>query len=256
MPIAPTSLRAPKQAGIEALLAIGNGDGPGTGTLDCAIKLSQQYDWVYATVGIHPHEAALAKQADFDELQRLVARAQGDCLGRNRARLLLRPFAARRAAERLPATDGDGPCREAAHHHSLPSLRQQRECLGRHAAPAARALGVERTGGRSALLHRVGRARQGGARSGLRRLLRRKHHVSQGAEHPRRGRHSFRSIACSSRPTRLISRRFLIAASATNRLLCVEVARQIAELRGFSAEEIGRQTAENFYNFFRLQQSK
>lgn len=60
-----------KAAGIEALLAIGNGDGPGTGTLDCAVKLSQQYDWVYATVGIHPHEAALAKQADFDELERL-----------------------------------------------------------------------------------------------------------------------------------------------------------------------------------------
>jgi TatD DNase family protein len=60
-------------AGVEALLAIGNGDGPGTGTLDCAIKLSQQYDWVYATVGIHPHEAALATQADFDELQRLAA---------------------------------------------------------------------------------------------------------------------------------------------------------------------------------------
>lgn len=58
-------------AGIEALLAIGNGEGPGTGTLDCAVKLSQQYDWVYATAGIHPHEAALAKQADFDELESL-----------------------------------------------------------------------------------------------------------------------------------------------------------------------------------------
>lgn len=60
-----------KDAGIEALLAIGNGDGPGTGTLDCAVRFSQQYNWVYATVGIHPHEAALAKQADFDELERL-----------------------------------------------------------------------------------------------------------------------------------------------------------------------------------------
>ena len=59
-------------AGIEALLAIGNGDGPGTGTLDCAIKLAQQYDWVYATVGVHPHEAALAKPAEFDELERLA----------------------------------------------------------------------------------------------------------------------------------------------------------------------------------------
>ena len=61
-----------KAAGVETLLAIGNGDGPGTGTLDCAIKFAQQYDWVYATVGIHPHEAALAKQADFNELERLA----------------------------------------------------------------------------------------------------------------------------------------------------------------------------------------
>ncbi len=36
------------------------------------MKLSQQYDWVYATVGIHPHEAELAKPEDFDELQRLA----------------------------------------------------------------------------------------------------------------------------------------------------------------------------------------
>ena len=60
------------QAGISTLLAIGNGDGPGTDTLDCAIKLANQYDWIYATVGVHPHEAALAKQSDFDELERLA----------------------------------------------------------------------------------------------------------------------------------------------------------------------------------------
>ena len=61
-----------KAAGVTTILAIGNGDGPGTGTLDCAIKLAQQHEGVYATVGIHPHEAALAKQQDFDELERLA----------------------------------------------------------------------------------------------------------------------------------------------------------------------------------------
>ena len=61
-----------KEAGVSSLLAIGNGDGPGTGTFDCAIKLAEQYDWIYATVGIHPHEAALAKLPDFDELERLA----------------------------------------------------------------------------------------------------------------------------------------------------------------------------------------
>lgn len=57
-----------KDAGVTTMLAIGNGDGPGTDTFDCAIKLAEQYDGVYATVGIHPHEAALATQADFDQL--------------------------------------------------------------------------------------------------------------------------------------------------------------------------------------------
>jgi TatD DNase family protein len=61
-----------KAAGVTTILAIGNGDGPGTGTFDCAIKLAKQHDGVYATAGIHPHEAVLAKQADLDELVALA----------------------------------------------------------------------------------------------------------------------------------------------------------------------------------------
>jgi TatD DNase family protein len=61
-----------REAGLTALLAIGNGDGPGTGTLDCAVKFADQHDWIYATTGIHPHEAKLATQADYDEMQQLA----------------------------------------------------------------------------------------------------------------------------------------------------------------------------------------
>jgi TatD DNase family protein len=56
-----------KQNGIEAYLAIGNGDGPDTA--DCGIQLAEQYDGkpefprIWATVGIHPHEANLANDA-------------------------------------------------------------------------------------------------------------------------------------------------------------------------------------------------
>ena len=56
-----------KQQGIEAYLAIGNGDGPETA--DCGIQLAERYDGkpeyprIWASVGIHPHEASLANQA-------------------------------------------------------------------------------------------------------------------------------------------------------------------------------------------------
>jgi TatD DNase family protein len=60
-------LKRAKQSGIEAYLAIGNGEGPDTA--DCGIKLAEQYDGkpeyprVWASVGIHPHEASLANEA-------------------------------------------------------------------------------------------------------------------------------------------------------------------------------------------------
>ena len=56
-----------KQNGIEAYLAIGNGDGPDTA--DCGIQLAEKYDGkpeyprIWASVGIHPHEASLANEA-------------------------------------------------------------------------------------------------------------------------------------------------------------------------------------------------
>jgi len=57
-------------AGVEAILAIGSGTGPGS--LDCAVKLAQQHDFIYATIGIHPHEAKLATDTDFTELAQLA----------------------------------------------------------------------------------------------------------------------------------------------------------------------------------------
>ena len=56
-----------KQNGIEAYLAIGIGEGPDTA--DCAIQLAEKYDGqpqyprIWASVGIHPHEARLANAA-------------------------------------------------------------------------------------------------------------------------------------------------------------------------------------------------
>jgi TatD DNase family protein len=56
--------------GIARMLTIGTGDG--TPQLDCAVELAARYPGVYATVGVHPHEASKAVAATFDELRGLL----------------------------------------------------------------------------------------------------------------------------------------------------------------------------------------
>jgi TatD DNase family protein len=58
-----------RQAGVEAFLAIGTGDGPPD--LGCAVRLAARYPDVYATAGIHPHDAAKADLESLKGLDRL-----------------------------------------------------------------------------------------------------------------------------------------------------------------------------------------
>lgn len=62
-------LRA-RAAGVTTLLAIGTGPGPEK--LDSALPFAEQHDWIYATVGIHPHEAKEFKLEHMDELRNLA----------------------------------------------------------------------------------------------------------------------------------------------------------------------------------------
>ncbi len=59
-----------RQAGVQAMVAIGNGDGPAQ--VDCGIKLAEKYEFMFATVGIHPHEARLADAAAYQNMERLA----------------------------------------------------------------------------------------------------------------------------------------------------------------------------------------
>ena len=62
-----------KQNGIEAYLAIGNGEGPDTA--NCGIQLAEEYSGkaeypeIWASVGVHPHEASLADDASYSQLE-------------------------------------------------------------------------------------------------------------------------------------------------------------------------------------------
>jgi TatD DNase family protein len=58
-------------AGVTALLAIGTGPGPEK--LDSALPYAENYDWIYATIGIHPHEA---KQVTPEHLEQLAVLAK------------------------------------------------------------------------------------------------------------------------------------------------------------------------------------
>ncbi len=59
-----------REVGVRTLLAIGNGDGPDT--VECAIPFAEKHDWIYASIGIHPHEARLADEAAYAKMERLA----------------------------------------------------------------------------------------------------------------------------------------------------------------------------------------
>jgi len=64
-----------RAAGVEAILCIGNGTG--AGTLDCAARLAAQHEGIYASTGVHPHEAKLADAGSYAEIERLVFNPTG-----------------------------------------------------------------------------------------------------------------------------------------------------------------------------------
>jgi TatD DNase family protein len=53
--------------GVTRMLSIG------TGELDCAVRLADRYEPVYATIGVHPHDAAKVEARTFDDLRALAA---------------------------------------------------------------------------------------------------------------------------------------------------------------------------------------
>jgi TatD DNase family protein len=57
-------------AGVVMMLAIGNG--PEVEKLGAAVPFAEQYEWIYASVGIHPHEAKHASDAHYGVLDRLA----------------------------------------------------------------------------------------------------------------------------------------------------------------------------------------
>lgn len=66
-------------AGIDRLLAIGTGNGPPD--LETAIRLAERYPFMYATIGVHPHDASKANADTWKHLESLAAHPKVVAIG-------------------------------------------------------------------------------------------------------------------------------------------------------------------------------
>jgi TatD DNase family protein len=58
-------------AGVERMMAIGTGSGPPD--LETAIRQAERYSFMFATIGVHPHDASKATPETFARLRELAA---------------------------------------------------------------------------------------------------------------------------------------------------------------------------------------
>jgi len=56
--------------GVETMLAIGIGECPET--VGCALPFAEKHDWVYATTGVHPHEAKSLDVATMSAMEKIA----------------------------------------------------------------------------------------------------------------------------------------------------------------------------------------
>lgn len=238
-----------RDAGVVNMLAVGTGDGPGS--LDCAIRLAEKYDSLYATIGIHPHEAQLAKDSDFAELEQLARWPKVIAWGEigldyfyehspreTQQSVFIRQMELARAAK-LPIVIHCRPsdnsenawddCLDLIEQHWKPSgLGGILHCFTGTWPHAKRALdmGFMISFAGNVTFPKAQQIRDSAVQVPLDRIL-----IETDSPYlapiPYRGKRNEPAFV-------------------------KETARQIGELRGASAEEIGLRTAENFYGFFSL----
>jgi TatD DNase family protein len=244
-----------QQEGIEAFLAIGNGDGPDTA--DCGIRLAEKYNGkpeypeIWASVGVHPHEARLANDDAYARLEQWASHSRVIAWGeigldyfydhspRDVQKKVFRQQMELARAAKLPIII-----------HCRPSDNSENawdDCLTLIA--------------------------EHWTSSGLGGIL---HCFTGSVEHMRRGLDLGFMISFAGNITfpKVQSIREAAQMVPVDRMLIetdspylapiphrgkrnepafvLETARQIGSLRGLAVEEVGARTAENFYRFFRL----
>lgn len=238
-----------KDAGIRNIVVIGSGTGPGS--LDCAVLLAEKYPQLYATVGIHPHEAQLAKESDFDELEQLAKRPQVIAWGEIgldyfydhsprevQQQVFIKQMELAKASKlpivihNRPSQDSDNAWEDffalVKQHWSSSGLGGVLHCFTGNPGQAKRALdlGFMISFSGNVTFPKAQQIRDAAKQVPLDRIL-----IETDcpflAPVPYRGKRNEPAFV-------------------------KEVARQLGELRSLSTEEIGRHTAQNFYRFFSL----
>ena len=251
-------LRRAKTAGVEAYLAIGNGDGPDTA--DCGIRLAERYNGkpevpeIWASVGIHPHEASLANDAAYAKLEQWA---------------------------RHPRLIGWGEIGlDYFYDHSPRQVQQQVFIRQMELASAAKLPIIihcrPSDNSENAWDDCLKLIEEQWKPTGLGGIL---HCFTGTVEHARRGLDLGFMISFAGNVTFPKAQNIRDAATLVplDRMLIetdspylaplphrgkrnepsfvIETARRIGELRGMAAEEVGLQTARNFYRFFELSDS-
>jgi TatD DNase family protein len=242
-----------REAGIETIVAIGSGTGPGS--LDCGIQLAEQHDFIYATIGIHPHEAKLATDADFEEMEQLAKRPKVIAWGEIgldyfydhsprevQQEVFLKQLQLAQSAKLpivihcRPSDNSDDAWQDCLkllrEHWAASGLGGILHCFTGSWAHAAQALdmGFMISFAGNVTFPKAQQIREAAKQVPLDRMLIETDSPFL-APVPHRGKRNEPSFV-------------------------KEVARQLGELRGLSREDVGLQTANNFYRFFSLHENR
>jgi len=238
-----------RAAGVEAIITIGNGDSPAS--LEAGIQLAEKYDFMYSTIGVHPHEAGLADKVLFHCMEQLAKRPKVIAWGEIgldyfydhsprevQQRVFVQQMELARAA-RLPIvihcrpSDGSenawDDCLRLIDEQWAPSgLGGVMHCFTGNVAQAKRSLdlGFMISFAGNVTFPKAQNIRDAAMEVPLDRMLTETDSPYL-APVPHRGKRN-------------------------EPALVKEVARQVGELRGLSAEEVGTRTTQNFYRFFSL----
>jgi len=74
-----TVVERAREAGVACMLAVGTGQGPPD--LEAGVRLAEGHEGIWATVGVHPHDAAKAQPETFERLRELLDHPKVVALG-------------------------------------------------------------------------------------------------------------------------------------------------------------------------------